>query len=92
MGINGGNRVKEALIQGVTKDPAEKPAGQLVDECGLKGKSVGGASVSELHGNFIINDGHATATDVITLIELVRERVREKKGINLQTEVQIVGE
>ena len=53
---------------------------------------MGGASVSELHGNFIINDGHATATDVITLIELVRERVREKKGINLQTEVQIVGE
>ncbi len=74
------------------KNPAEKPAGQLVDECGLKGHSVGGASVSELHGNFIINDGHATATDVITLIELVRERVREKKGINLQTEVQIVGE
>ena len=74
------------------KNPAEKPAGQLVDECGLKGHSVGGASVSELHGNFIINDGYATATDVITLIELVRERVREKKGINLQIEVQIVGE
>jgi len=74
------------------KNPAEKPAGQLVDECGLKGHSVGGASVSELHGNFIINDGHATATDVIALIEQVRERVREKKGINLQTEVQIVGE
>ena len=74
------------------KNPAEKPAGQLVDECGLKGHSVGGASVSELHGNFIINDDHATATDVIALIEQVRERVREKKGINLQTEVQIVGE
>lgn len=74
------------------KNPAEKPAGQLVDECGLKGHRVGGASVSGVHGNFIINEGSATAADVITLIESVRAQVLEQTGIALQTEVQIVGE
>ncbi len=74
------------------KNPAEKPAGQLVDECGLKGHRVGGASVSEVHGNFIINDGHATASEVIALITEVRAQVLESTGIELQTEVQIIGE
>jgi UDP-N-acetylenolpyruvoylglucosamine reductase len=74
------------------KNPVEKPAGQLVDECGLKKYSVGGASVSELHGNFIINDGQATADEVITLIKHVRAEVLKATGIELQIEVQIVGE
>ena len=74
------------------KNPAEKPAGQLVDECGLKGHRVGGASVSHVHGNFIINDGGATASDVIALIEQVRALVFKKTGIEMQIEVQIVGE
>ena len=74
------------------KNPEEKPAGQLVDECGLKGFRVGGASVSDVHGNFIINDGDATADDVIALIEHVRVKVFEQTGIELKTEVQIVGE
>jgi UDP-N-acetylenolpyruvoylglucosamine reductase len=74
------------------KNPTEKPAGQLVDECRLKGLRVGGASVSDVHGNFIINDGGAIASDVIALIEQVREQVLKKTGIEMQTEVQIVGE
>ena len=74
------------------KNPESIPAGKLVDECGLKGLSVGGASVSERHGNFIINSGKATAADVEALIGQVRERVAEQRGIELQTEVQIVGE
>jgi UDP-N-acetylmuramate dehydrogenase len=53
---------------------------------------VGGASVSDVHGNFIINDGGAIASDVIALIEQVREQVLKKTGIEMQTEVQIVGE
>jgi UDP-N-acetylenolpyruvoylglucosamine reductase len=73
------------------KNPAKKPAGQLVDECGLKGHRVGGASVSDVHGNFIINDCGATASDVIALIEQVRALVLKKTGIEMQTEVQIVG-
>jgi len=74
------------------KNPQNIPAGKLVDECGLKGLAVGGASVSERHGNFIINEGEATAADVVALIEQVRARVAEQRGIDLQTEVQIIGE
>ena len=74
------------------KNPIEKPAGQLVDECGLKGYRVGGASVSELHGNFIINDGQATADEIIALIQHVRAEVLKATGIELQIEVQVVGE
>ena len=70
----------------------ESPAGKLVDECGLKGLRMGGASVSEVHGNFFINDGTASARDMIELLELVRTRVREARGIDLKLEVQIVGE
>jgi UDP-N-acetylenolpyruvoylglucosamine reductase len=74
------------------KNPDEKPAGKLVDECGLKGISVGGVSVSKEHGNFFTNDGTASAADLVELLNLVRERVREASGIDLELEVQIVGE
>jgi UDP-N-acetylmuramate--L-alanine ligase/UDP-N-acetylenolpyruvoylglucosamine reductase len=74
------------------KNPDEKPAGKLVEECGLKGISVGGASVSDEHGNFFTNDGTASAADLIELLNLVRKRVREASGIDLELEVQIVGE
>ena len=67
-------------------------AGRLIDEAGLKGARVGGAAVSGVHGNFIINDGTATARDVLELIELIRGRVKAARGIDLQTEVEIVGE
>jgi UDP-N-acetylenolpyruvoylglucosamine reductase len=76
----------------VFKNPEAVPAGKLIDELGLKGASVGGARVSLEHGNFIVNEGNATARDVLELIELLRARVRAERGIELETEVEIVGE
>jgi UDP-N-acetylenolpyruvoylglucosamine reductase len=76
----------------IFKNPDSIPAGKLIDELGLKGTCVGGAVVSAEHGNFIVNEGAATARDVLTLIELVRQRARLERGIELQTEVEIVGE
>jgi UDP-N-acetylmuramate dehydrogenase len=64
-------------------------AGKLIEQCGGKGKSRGDAVVSELHGNFILNRGAATATDVLALIEDVRDLVAQKTGIALETEVKI---
>jgi UDP-N-acetylenolpyruvoylglucosamine reductase len=74
------------------KNPATIPAGKLIDELSLKGTRVGGAVVSAEHGNFIVNDGAATARDVLELIEIIRQRVRAERGIELETEVEIVGE
>ncbi len=75
----------------IFKNPGEMPAGKLIDDLGLKGTRVGGAAVSDVHGNFIVNEGGATADDVLKLIELVRNRARRDRGIDLKTEVQIVG-
>lgn len=74
------------------KNPASIPAGKLIDELGLKGMRVGGAVVSLEHGNFIVNSGGATARDVLELIALLKKRAREERGIELQTEVEIIGE
>lgn len=73
------------------KNPAGIPAGRLIDELGLKGTRVGGARVSLEHGNFLVNDGNATAGDILGLIALVRERARQERGIELETEVQFLG-
>ena len=59
---------------------------------GLKGRSVGGAEISAIHGNFIINAGGATADHVLELMDLIQDRVRREKGITLEPEVRIVGE
>jgi len=67
------------------------PAGFVIEEAGLKGKKIGGAMVSEKHGNFIINTGTATAEDVIILVSFVKQQVRDKFGVELQEEVQYVG-
>ena len=75
----------------IFKNPGPIPAGKLIDELGLKGTRVGGAAVSDVHGNFIVNDGQASADDVLRLIELVQRRARSVRGIELKTEVQIVG-
>lgn len=75
----------------IFKNPGPIPAGKLIDELGLKGTRVGGAAVSDVHGNFIVNDGKATADDVLKLIELVQRRARSARGVELKTEVQIVG-
>ncbi|HKI68171.1 MAG TPA: UDP-N-acetylmuramate dehydrogenase, partial [Verrucomicrobiae bacterium] len=76
----------------IFKNPAVISAGRLVDELGLKETRVGGATVSLEHGNFIVNDGSAKARDVLDLIEMVKQRARGERGIELQTEVEIVGE
>ena len=68
------------------------PAGMLVDTLGFKDSSVGKARVSLEHGNFIVNDGKATAQDVLDLIDSIRSKAKEEKGVNLETEVQIIGE
>lgn len=68
-------------------NPEGISAGRLIDECGLKGFSVGGARVSEEHANFILNEG-GTAQDIARLIEVVKERVREKTGIALREEIR----
>ena len=84
---------KEPSAGCIFKNPsAELPAGKLIDELGLKGTGVGGASVSQIHGNFIINDGTATANDVLELIQIIKTRALEQRGIELHTEVQIIGE
>ena len=74
------------------KNPAAIPAGKLIDELGLKGTKIGGARVSLEHGNFLVNDGNATAKDVLNLIELLRAKARTERGIELMPEVEILGE
>jgi UDP-N-acetylmuramate--L-alanine ligase/UDP-N-acetylenolpyruvoylglucosamine reductase len=76
----------------IFKNPDSCPAGKLIDELGLKNSHVGKARVSEVHGNFIVNDGGATATEMLELIEKVKATAFAKRGIKLETEVQIVGE
>ncbi|MBA2242611.1 MAG: UDP-N-acetylmuramate--L-alanine ligase [Chthoniobacterales bacterium] len=76
----------------IFKNPLACPAGKLVDELGLKNTAVGKARVSKVHGNFIVNDGGATALEMLELIDKIKVTAREKRGIELETEVQIVGE
>lgn len=74
----------------VFKNPPGEKAARLIDAAGLKGERCGGAVVSPRHANFIVNEGHATGRDVISLIDVVRRRVLESSGIELETEVQII--
>ena len=76
----------------IFKNPAGIPAGRLVDELGLKNSRVGNARVSEVHGNFIVNDGGATAAEMLQLIDKIQSAARAVRGIELETEVEIVGE
>jgi UDP-N-acetylenolpyruvoylglucosamine reductase len=76
----------------IFKNPKTIPAGRLIQELGLKGTRVGAAVVSDVHGNFIVNEGGASARDVLQLIELVKARARADRGVELHTEVEILGE
>jgi len=76
----------------IFKNPPAIPAGRLIEELGLKGQRVGGAVVSTEHGNFIVNDGTATAREILELIEKLKQRAKAARGIELQTEVEIIGE
>ncbi|GHT43290.1 UDP-N-acetylenolpyruvoylglucosamine reductase [Endomicrobiia bacterium] len=74
----------------IFKNPAEFSVGKLVEESGLKGICIGGAKISELHGNFIVNCGDASAKDVLALIDLIKNKVKEKFSIDLETEIKII--
>lgn len=76
----------------IFKNPRSMPAGRLIEEAGLKGTRRGDAMVSELHGNFIVNLGHARTAEIMDLMEEVRIRVRDCRDVHLEAEVQIVGE
>ncbi|MEW6521220.1 MAG: UDP-N-acetylmuramate dehydrogenase [Thermodesulfobacteriota bacterium] len=71
--------------------PGGRSAGQLIDQAGLKGRTVGGAMVSPVHANFIVNTGNATARDIIELMGIVQQAVQERYGITLEPEVKILG-
>ena len=76
----------------VFRNPDGTSAGKLIDEAGLKGLRIGGATVSEKHANFIVNDQKGTATDVRRVAERVRAEVRERHGVDLQFEIEFVGD
>lgn len=73
------------------KRPEGHFAADLIDQCGLKGLSVGGAQVSEKHAGFLVNKGNATAADMLGLIDLVKERVLRETGVELEPEVKFLG-
>ena len=98
-------RIKELLQKRIAAQPLNLPnagsvfrnppgdfAARLIESCGLKGKRVGGAQVSEKHANFIVNLGDATAADIERLIETVQETVTRETGVRLEREVRIVGD
>ncbi len=97
------SRMEELSIRRHAKQPLEYPsagsmfkrppghfAAALIDQCGLKGLTVGGAQVSEKHGGFVINRGGATCTDVLKLVEQVHERVLAQTGVELEMEVRVL--
>ncbi|MCM3441197.1 UDP-N-acetylmuramate dehydrogenase [Metabacillus halosaccharovorans] len=75
----------------IFRNPLPNYAGQLVEAAGLKGYQLGGAKISEMHGNFIVNAGGATAQDVLDLIAFVKRTILEKYDITMETEVEIIG-
>lgn len=98
------DRMTELMVKRKTSQPLDFPsagstfkrpkggfAAALIDECGLKGRSIGGAEVSTKHAGFVINKEDATAKDVLALIEIIKNEVSEKKNITLEPEVIFVG-
>ncbi len=76
----------------VFKNLPGMPAGKLIEEMGLKGMRRGDVQVSKKHANFIVNKGQGTASDMITLITFIQEKVKKEKGVELETEIVIIGE
>ena len=75
----------------VFKNPPDNYAGKLIEEVGLKGFSIGGAQVSNMHSNFIVNNGDATSEEIYQLITVIQQKVLQKKGIFLHPEVRMIG-
>jgi UDP-N-acetylmuramate dehydrogenase len=99
------NKMKELTEARKAKQPLNMPSagstfkrpegyfvGKLIEEVGLKGYSIGGAQVSTLHAGFIVNSGNATSTDILNLIHHIQNIVNDKYGVNLETEIRIIGE
>lgn len=76
----------------IFRNPPDISAGEIIEKVGFKGVKIGGAKISEVHGNFIVNSESAKAKDVLALIDLVRKKVWEERGISLKCEVKIIGE
>ena len=77
----------------IFKNPNSRtPAGSLIEKAGLKGKRIGGAVISKVHANFILNLGKTKAEDVLTLMKIIKEEVKKKTGIDLEPEIEIWGE
>lgn len=74
------------------KNPEQIPAGKLIESLGLKGERRGNAAVSDVHANFLVNEGRAKANDILALIETIRTQARDEQGISLETEIKILGE
>lgn len=72
----------------VFKNPPGRSAGRLLDDCGLKGRRIGGAEVSHVHANFIVNRGYATSTDILQLIQQMQEAVLARYGVKLELEIK----
>ena len=98
-------QMKENMNSRKEKQPIDKPSAgstfkrgngyitaKLIDECGLKGYQIGGAQVSTKHAGFVVNAGGATSKDILDLIEYIQKRVYDKFKININTEVEIIGE
>ena len=83
--------IGKASCGSVFRNPSDKSVGAMIDDCGLKGFSVGGAEVSPVHANFIVNNGSATAKDVLSVIQHVHAKVKETYGVELQPEVKFLG-
>ncbi len=83
--------VNEPSCGSVFKNPEGDRAGRLIEAAGLKGARAGGAEISRLHANFIVNRGDACASDVLALIERTRAEVEQRFGVRLETEVQVLG-
>lgn len=75
----------------IFRNPLPQYAGKLIEEAGLKGYQIGGAKISEMHGNFIVNAGNATANDVLALIQHVKDTIDQLFGVKMETEVEIIG-
>ncbi len=86
-------RLREEFRRDTGKEPKDErlPAGWIVDQAGLRGKTIGRAKVSERHPNYIVNTGGATAEEVLTLVSIVKQRVRDELDVQLYEEVQLVG-
>ena len=74
------------------KNPAGDFAGRLIEAAGLKGQRIGGAEISSMHANFMVNHENATASDVYRLIRPAQQKVKEQSGIKLELEIELLGE